>query len=737
MNTADIALFDKHFPYEKDVNIKGPHNYRYHVHSDSSDSPIKVHISHFKGKPGEKHADISFSHKGAYENTGLHHKTAHKVLGTVKHIMKEHAAKYGITHYHFTAEKSKEHGSRSSLYKKMAGKHLESSTPMSDDYNDDMTVKVPKPDKALELDFALFDKHFPYKKSYRNHNGMRHIYSFKVPGSKRGHNFEVSFIHHDDAYGHGEKHAHISFRHDDGVNTSYYNNTGLHPRAAHHVLGTVQHIMRHHAKKHGITHYHFSAEKNKEHGSRAGIYKKMAGDNLVSEKPYYNTQQEMIVKVPKGDKAAFVEDREDKAGFLSAIIELLKHTAERALSDPAFKFHGLHTDDHKEDKEKDKEGEEENKDGNKNKQDNKEETHQQRVEPTLHPEGHDRPDHISPSNVHKMGIDPNHNPNPHMKGKIEPTLHPQVDPSKVQAEKEARMKAQAQAQQAQSGGGAQQPAANSKNKPKGQMKRKPPAMSKSQLHSLMRKRRKPRIMARNVPFKSTRGNTYTLQKGQTVCIIPLQLGSVNKGKWVVETSNPSHVFSIDEMVAKKMLSMSKEPVMKPPVQQAAAQGKKAAGTNGKVPKPVSAFSKPALATPLRRGSSPRGRTTVKSTKLAVPKAPKKLKMLTSTPKKTAQKPAKIPKPTGSSKMTTKLASKPKQNTATAIALFEPSVGDYVNIAAHQFSQEGRKGVVTDAGDGYTSFKHGKQYVTIGNDGWHVEAVNGKPGKRVWMLKHYA
>lgn len=130
----------------------------------------------------------------------------------------------------------------------------------------------------------LFDKHYDYEHHstpQQVKNGDHH-YSFNTQnkdGSK-GENYKVHILHHL----HDEKSAAVAF-----VDSNRgFNNNGSHSHDSHKVLGTVKKILKDHAEKHGLHSYTFSAEKEKDHGSRADVYTKMArGHSVKTSKGYF------------------------------------------------------------------------------------------------------------------------------------------------------------------------------------------------------------------------------------------------------------------------------------------------------------------------------------------------------------------------------------------------------------------------------------------------------------------
>ncbi len=109
-------LFDSHLPYNKSTG-SGDDMHSYIIHHPEGGKHI-VLINHVDHK-GKKEGHVSFmDHNGEMGVTGEHKKKSHRVLGTVRKIVTDHAKEHGLDSVHFSAAKSDR--SRSKVYAKMA-----------------------------------------------------------------------------------------------------------------------------------------------------------------------------------------------------------------------------------------------------------------------------------------------------------------------------------------------------------------------------------------------------------------------------------------------------------------------------------------------------------------------------------------------------------------------------------------------------------------------------------------
>ena len=124
-------LFDQVYSYQKKKLIgEGIHKYTFQTkNKDGSDGEnMTVRIMHHIHDP--KSAHVSFEDEThSFDSNNKHKHDSHKVLGTVKKILKDHAEKHDLHSYTFQADNSKGNGSRASVYTRMARGHKISDTP--------------------------------------------------------------------------------------------------------------------------------------------------------------------------------------------------------------------------------------------------------------------------------------------------------------------------------------------------------------------------------------------------------------------------------------------------------------------------------------------------------------------------------------------------------------------------------------------------------------------------------
>jgi len=132
-------LFDKHYPYTKGKNQNAMHHYHFNTKDKDGNDGETMHVKIMHHLHDEHSAHVAFvDSKGNHKNNDLHSHDAHKVLGTVKKILKDHAVKHDLHSYTFDADKSKAKGSRADVYTRMARGHK---VTTSDGYGHDTNTK--------------------------------------------------------------------------------------------------------------------------------------------------------------------------------------------------------------------------------------------------------------------------------------------------------------------------------------------------------------------------------------------------------------------------------------------------------------------------------------------------------------------------------------------------------------------------------------------------------------------
>jgi hypothetical protein len=115
-----LELFDKHYEYTHKRHSDTDHEYKFK--SDNGED-YSVNISHNKYSPNIANAEFVDSDE-RLTNNNRHSKDAHKILGTVKHIMDDHAYVHNVSKYVIHADLQ-----RATVYNAMAKGHKVEEVP--------------------------------------------------------------------------------------------------------------------------------------------------------------------------------------------------------------------------------------------------------------------------------------------------------------------------------------------------------------------------------------------------------------------------------------------------------------------------------------------------------------------------------------------------------------------------------------------------------------------------------